>query len=70
MPNGEELDEALASLRQAEALLPDSPDAPYAAATIHLRQGDLPAARDVALRTLGVAPDYHPARRLLAELGP
>ncbi len=60
--------EALAALAQAEKLAPSSPDYPYAAATIHLRLGDRPAARAAALRALAADPSHAASRQLLSAL--
>jgi tetratricopeptide (TPR) repeat protein len=64
----ERLDDALKALTQAQRLLAESPDPPYAAATIYLRKGDVPAARRVVQESLKRAPDYQPALNLLRQI--
>ncbi|HPA19220.1 MAG TPA: tetratricopeptide repeat protein [Verrucomicrobiae bacterium] len=59
------LEEAIAALRQAEKLMPESPDPAYARATIHLRLGDIPAAKDAARRALDIQPDHEAAKTLI-----
>jgi tetratricopeptide (TPR) repeat protein len=64
------LDEAVQALRKAEELDKDSPDFPFARATIHLRQNDRAAAHAAALRALEISPDFPAARQILDSLGP
>lgn len=55
--------EALQALERAEATMPDSPEPPYAAATIHFRLGDVDSARAAVIRSLQNDPGYVPALR-------
>jgi tetratricopeptide (TPR) repeat protein len=66
----EKLSEAVSALQAAERASPRNPDYPYARATVHLRLNDTDGARDAALHTLQLAPNYGPARQLLQRLGP
>ncbi len=59
------LEDAIAALRQAEKLMPDSPDPPYARATVHLRLGDIPAAKDAARKALAIQPNHPAAKNIL-----
>lgn len=60
-----ELESGLESLAKAEAVAPNVPDYPYAAATVHWQLGDREAARAAAQRALAVNPNYAPALQLL-----
>lgn len=61
-------DEAVATLRQAEACDTVSPDAPYARATIHARRGERDAARQAATEALRRQPAHAPALQLMRGL--
>jgi tetratricopeptide (TPR) repeat protein len=61
----ERLPDALKALDRAEALMPDSPEPAYAAATIHLRLGETAKSGEAARRALKIQPDYEPAKELL-----
>lgn len=61
----DQLDEAIKSLQKAGGLMPDSPEPPYARATILLRQGRTAEARAAAELALHLAPGYAPARELI-----
>lgn len=63
------LEEAVTALGQAEKLMPDSPDAAYARATVHLRLQDVPAAKEAARRALAIQPDHAASKALLQEAG-
>jgi len=63
-------EKALNALRQAERNSSGSPDAAFAAATIHLRQKDPAAARAALLRALQTDPTHAPSRNLLRQLPP
>ncbi len=63
-----QLSQAVDALRRAEALLPGSPDAAYALATVYARMERPDEARATALRVLSVAPHHAPAQRLLMSL--
>ncbi|MDA0322514.1 MAG: hypothetical protein O2923_07345 [Verrucomicrobia bacterium] len=62
------LENAVMALRRAEALMAGSPDAPYALATVLLRQRDVNAAREAALRARAINPQHQPSRQLLGNL--
>jgi tetratricopeptide (TPR) repeat protein len=66
---GGRVEEAIACLKQAAAVERTNPDAPYAEATIHLRLGNLDAARAAAREALARNPDYQPAQQLLQQIG-
>jgi Flp pilus assembly protein TadD len=57
------------SLREAERLRPDDPDAPYALATVYLGLGRRDEAEAAARRVLELAPGHAPATRLLRQVG-
>lgn len=59
------LEEAVIALQQAEKLMADSPDAPYARATVHLRLNDVPAAKDAARKALAIQPGHAAAKAIL-----
>lgn len=65
----EKLPEAVASLQTAGELMPESAEAPYALATVHLRQKDRVAARAAAQEALAREPGHLQARALLLQLG-
>ena len=60
-----EVSAALAALATAEKLNPNTPDYPYAAATLHARKDNREAARAAAIRALTIDPNYAPARAML-----
>ncbi len=62
----EQLPDSIVALREAEKLLPDSAEIPYARATVHARAGQMDEAKKAATRarTLG----YQPASQLLKQL--
>lgn len=57
--------EGIEALKKAEAISPQSPDYPYARATILHQQGDREGAAAAARRALEINPNYAPARALL-----
>jgi len=64
----ERLKEALEAIRQAEAVNQQTPEYPFALATIYLRLGDKEAAREVAIKAVKINPRYQPAVQFLLEL--
>lgn len=64
------LSEGLKALRRAEALMPESGDAAYARATLHLRAGDRTAARAALQRALQIEPGHRAARQAIENLPP
>jgi predicted CXXCH cytochrome family protein len=66
----EHLPEAIASLKQAEALAPATADYPYALSTVLLRSGDRAGAMEAARRALAVAPTHAGARQIIQRLKP
>ena len=65
---GEKLTEAVAALSRAEAAMPDTPEAAYAAATVHLRKNEPAAAAEACRRALAIEPRHTPSRELLDSL--
>lgn len=63
------LDEAILSIRRAEAIHPDTPDYPYARATLHLRKGEKMEAFEACRTVLGIDRSYQPALNLLRQIG-
>lgn len=61
----EQLDDALAALARAQVLMPDSPEPPFARATILLRQNRKAEAVAAAQAALKVAPGFQAARQLI-----
>lgn len=66
----ERLEEAVKALQKAEEIDKESPDMPFALATIYLRQNNRTAAIEAARRALQISPDFVPAQNLLKTLGP
>jgi len=66
----EKLDDAIASIRKAEAIAPNIPDYPYARATLHLRKGQKMQAFEACRTVLGINRNYQPALQLLRRIGP
>ena len=64
----EQFDEAIAALQKAELLMPDSPDAAFARATVHLRQNDPSRARAAIKAALKIQPDFAPALQMLRTI--
>ncbi|MBT8037159.1 MAG: tetratricopeptide repeat protein [Verrucomicrobiae bacterium] len=60
---------AIDALRRAEEINPQSPDYPYARATLHLRQGQKMAAFEACRTVLGIDRNYQPALNLLRQIG-
>ena len=65
----EKLDEAIASILRAEQINPDTPDYPYARATLHLRKGQKMEAFEACRTVLGIDRNYQPALNLLRQIG-
>lgn len=65
---GEQLDEAVAALAKAQTLMPESPEPPFARATILLRQDKKAGARAAAEAALRIAPGFPAARQLLESM--
>ncbi|NWK55829.1 ammonia-forming cytochrome c nitrite reductase subunit c552 [Verrucomicrobiaceae bacterium N1E253] len=65
----DKLDEAIASIRKAERIHPQSPDYPYARATIHMRKGEKMEAFEACRTVLGIDRNYRPALQLLQQIG-
>lgn len=65
----ERLEEAAGALKKACEVEPTNAEAPYALATIHLRQKDPGSALRILQQILAVNPGYQPARNLLNNLG-
>ena len=63
-----QLAEALKTLDQAEAGVPDDPHIPYVRAVILKRNGRNDEAKDAVNRALKIQPDFQPARQLLKKL--
>ncbi|HMP77571.1 MAG TPA: multiheme c-type cytochrome [Kiritimatiellia bacterium] len=63
------LAESVAALRQAEPLLPGSPDPAFARATVHLRMNDPANARAAVISALQQDPTHAQSRALLRQLG-
>jgi Tfp pilus assembly protein PilF len=63
-----QLPEALKTLDQAEAGVPDDPHIPYVRAVILKRNGRNDEAKDAVNRALKIQPDFQPARQLLKKL--
>ena len=61
-------DTAIAALLQAEAANPADARAPYARATILVRQGKYADAKKAAQRAVEIRPDFPEARELLNRL--
>jgi len=61
----ERLPEAVTALAKAESLASNTPDYPYALATVLLRAGDREGARAAARRALAIDPNHAAARELL-----
>lgn len=64
----EQLDEAAKALQKAADVMPDSPDAPFALATVYARQNKNAEARAAAERALKIAPGHQAARQLIDSL--
>lgn len=64
----DQLDDAIKSLQKAGGLLPDSPEPPYARATILMRQDKKAEACAAAELALRIAPNYTPARELIEAI--
>ena len=62
------VDEAVISILHAEKANPNSPDYPYARATLHMRQGDKESAFEACRTALGIQRDYQPAINLLRQI--
>ena len=62
----ESLTDSIAALQQAEKLLPDNPQIPYARATVHARAGQVDEARKAATRAQSLG--YSPASEFLKQL--
>lgn len=60
--------EAIEALLRAEEFFADSPDAPYARATIHFRRGEADEAEAAAREALRRRSDHEPSRRLLEAI--
>ena len=65
----EKLDDAIDALQKAGTLMPESPEPPFAMATIFLRQNKKPEARTAAESALKIAPDFRNAKQLLEQMG-
>ena len=65
----EKLDEAIASILLAEQINPDTPDYPYARATLHLRKGQKMEAFEACRTVLGIDRNYQPALNLVRQIG-
>jgi Flp pilus assembly protein TadD len=63
-----QLAEALKTLDQAEAAVPDDPHIPYVRAVILARNGRNDEARAAAMRAVKIKPDFQPALQLLQKL--
>ena len=61
-------DEAVKALKQAERLMPDSPDPAYARATVHLNAREMKQAVEAASLALQIDPQHGPTRQLLRQL--
>lgn len=66
----ERLDEAVEALQKAAEADKESPDMPFALATVFLRQNNRQAAQEAARRALQINPNYTPASNLLNSMGP
>ncbi len=64
-----QLPEALKTLDQAEAAVPDDPHIPYVRAVILKRNGRDDDARTAVKRALEIRQDFQPAKSLLQEIG-
>lgn len=64
----EKLGEAILSIMRAENANPQSPDYPYARATLHMRQGDNERAFEACRTALGIQRDYQPALNLIRQI--
>jgi len=60
--------EALKTLDQAEAGVPNDPHIPYVRAMILMHNGQNKEAQAAASRALKLNPDFQPARQLLQQL--
>ena len=65
-----DLEGGIMALLRAERADPQSPDYPYARATLHVRQGETAAAQAALDEALRRDPSYAPARQLRLRLGP
>ncbi len=63
------LNEAIAAIRTAEQINPQTPDYPYARATLHLRKGEKMEAFEACRTVLGIDRGYQPALNLLRQIG-
>lgn len=63
-----QIDPAIQALEKAEKLLNDSPEPPYAMATLYLNRGAHRQAREALERALKKNPQYTPARDLLSQI--
>jgi len=63
------LDDAIASILLAERINPNTPDYPYARATLHMRKGDKAAAFEACRNALGAQRDHQPSIQLLRQIG-
>lgn len=63
------LDEAIASIRRAEQIHPESPDYPYARATLHFRKGEKMEAFEACRTVLGIDRNHQNAMQLLRQIG-
>lgn len=59
---------AIASIRKAESTNPQSPDYPYARATLHLRLGQKQQALDACRMALSINRNHHPSINLLRQI--
>lgn len=64
----EKLDDAITALQKAESMMSESPEPPYARATILLRQKKNDDARAAANAALRIAPDFQAAKQLIESL--
>ena len=64
----EQLDDAARALARAADLMPESPDASFALATVLLRQNKPAESRAAAERALKIAPDHRASRELIESL--
>ena len=62
----EALPDSVAALEEAERLLPDTPEIPYARATVHARAGQIDEAKEAATRAQSLG--YPAASQLLEQL--
>lgn len=70
LAGSDRLDEAVEAITRAETSSPRSAEYPYARATLHARQGDIPAARAAAQKALTLDPSFQAARTMLNSLPP